>query len=223
MKSAPILARAAWARFIAADIALDRTIALKILPEEFASVPVGCAASSRRRAPPRRNHPNILTIFEIRGSSNSIHRDFIDGITLRRRLSGGRISLMETLEIAIQISSALEAAHQAGIVHRDIKPENVMLRKDGYVKVLDFGLARPTERQEVSTEAATAVNTEAGVIVGTASYMSPEQARGRRGGRALGHFSLGMVIYEMVAGRSPFIGDTNSDIVASILKKIRRA
>ena len=94
-----------------------------------------------------------------------------------------------------------------------------MLRKDGYVKVLDFGLALPTERQDVSTEAATVVNTELGVIVGTASYMSPEQARGQRVDARSDIFSLGMVIYEMVAGRSPFIGDTNSDIVASILKE----
>ncbi|PYS75043.1 MAG: hypothetical protein DMF73_02155, partial [Acidobacteria bacterium] len=115
--------------------------------------------------------------------------------------------------------SALGAAHQAGIVHRDVKPENVMLRKDGYVKVLDFGLARPTERHEVSMEAATLVNTEIGMIVGTASYMSPEQARGQRVDPRSDIFSLGMVIYEMLAGRSPFIGATNSDIVASILKE----
>src|SRR6185436_14557416 len=206
----------------AADIALDRIIALKILPEEFAADPSRMRRFIQEaRAASALNHPNILTIFEISQEAPTpyIATEFIDGITLRRRLSRGRISLMETTEIAIQISSALEAAHQAGIVHRDVKPENVMLRKDGYVKVLDFGLALPTEPQDVSTEAATVVNTEVGVVVGTASYMSPEQARGQRVDARSDIFSLGMVIYEMVAGRSPFIGETNSDIVASILKE----
>src|SRR5205085_1400991 len=139
--------------------------------------------------------------------------------TLRKRIKGGPVPVIEALDTAIQIAGALEAAHHAGIVHRDVKPENVMLRKDGYVKVLDFELARPTEQHEVSTEAATLVNTEIGMIVGTASYMSPEQARGQRVDARSDIFSLGMVIYEMLAGRSPFIGATNSDIVASILKE----
>lgn len=206
----------------AADIALERTIALKTLPEEFASDPIRMRRFIQEaRAASALNHPNILTIFEINqeGPTPYIATEFIDGITLRRRLGGGRIGLMEAVEIAIQIASALEAAHQAGIVHRDIKPENVMLRKDGYVKVLDFGLARPTELLDVSTEAATMVNTEFGVIVGTASYMSPEQARGQRVDARSDIFSLGMVIYEMLAGRPPFIGETNSDVLASILKE----
>ena len=206
----------------AADIALERTIALKILPEEF----VSDASRMRRfiqeaRAASALNHPNILTIFEINQEPPNpyIATEFIDGITLRRRLAAGRISLMEAVEIAIQIASALEAAHHAGIVHRDVKPENMMLRKDGYVKVLDFGLARTIEHEDVNTEAATIVNTELGVIVGTASYMSPEQARGQRVDARSDIFSLGMVIYEMITGRSPFIGVTNSDVVASILKE----
>jgi len=206
----------------AADVGLERTIALKILPEEFASDPSRMRRFIQEaRAASALNHPNILTIFEINpeGPTPYIATEFIDGITLRKRLKDGRIGLMEAVDIAIQIASALDAAHQAGIVHRDVKPENVMLRKDGYVKVLDFGLARPTERPEVSTEAATIVNTEVGVIVGTASYMSPEQARGQRVDGRSDIFSLGMVIYEMVAGRSPFIGSTQSDIVASILKE----
>jgi eukaryotic-like serine/threonine-protein kinase len=206
----------------AADIALERTIALKILPAEFASDPSRMRRFVQEaRAASALNHPNILTIYEINPDALTpyIATEFIDGITLRRRLRDGRINLMEGVEIAIQIASALDAAHQAGIVHRDVKPENVMLRKDGYVKVLDFGLARPTERHDVSTEAATIVNTEIGIIVGTASYMSPEQARGQRVDARSDIFSLGMVIYEMVAGRSPFLGSTNSDIVASILKE----
>ena len=206
----------------AADIALERTIALKILPEEFVSDPSRMRRFIQEaRAASALNHPNILTVFEINQEPPTpyIATELIDGITLRRRLASGHIPLMEAVEIAIQIASALEAAHQAGIVHRDIKPENVMLRKDGYVKVLDFGLARPTEREDVSTEAATIVNTELGVIVGTANYMSPEQARGQRVDARSDIFSVGMVIYEMIAGRSPFIGATNSDVVASILKE----
>jgi len=206
----------------ASDTELERILALKILPEEFASDPGRMRRFVQEaRAASALNHPNILTIYEINhdGPIPFIATEFIDGITLRRRMSGGHVGLMEAMDTAIQIASALDAAHQAGIVHRDVKPENVMLRKDGYVKVLDFGLARPTERHDVSTEAATLVNTEIGIIVGTASYMSPEQARGQKVDARSDIFSLGMVIYEMLAGRSPFIGATGSDIVASILKE----
>jgi len=206
----------------AMDVELQRVLALKVLPPEFASDPSRMRRFIQEaRAASGLNHPNILTVYEInhQGMAPFIATEFIDGITLRKRLKSGPLAIIEVVETAIQISSALEAAHEAGIVHRDIKPENVMLRKDGYVKVLDFGLARPSEQQEVSTEAATLVNTEAGQIVGTASYMSPEQARGQRVDARSDIFSLGMVIYEMTAGRSPFIGATNSDIVASILKE----
>src|SRR5215472_2784848 len=206
----------------AIDVELERVLALKILPAEFVNDPSRMRRFIQEaRTASGLNHPNILTIYEI----NHHHRppfiatEYIDGLTLRKRLKAGPLPIDEALDTAIQIASALEAAHQAGIVHRDVKPENVMLRKDGYVKVLDFGLARTTEQHEVSTEAATLVNTEAGMIIGTASYMSPEQARGHRVDGRSDIFSLGMVIYEMVAGRSPFIGATNSDIVASILKE----
>src|SRR5207244_3633624 len=121
--------------------------------------------------------------------------------------------------LALQIVSALDAAHRAGIVHRDIKPENIMLRTDGYVKVLDFGLARPTEQHTTSPEASTLVNTEIGTIIGTARYMSPEQARGQKVDGRTDIFSLGVVLYEMVAHKLPFEGSTNSDVVASILKE----
>jgi serine/threonine-protein kinase len=208
--------------YLAQDVELERILALKILPAEFASDPSRMRRFIQEaRAASGLNHPNILTIYEINheGTTPFIATEFIDGLTLRKRIKGGAVPLMEALDTAIQIASALDAAHRAGIVHRDIKPENVMLRKDGYVKVLDFGLARPTERHEVGTEAATLVNTEIGMIVGTASYMSPEQARGQRVDARSDIFSLGMVIYEMLAGRSPFIGATNSDIVASILKE----
>jgi len=206
----------------AMDVELQRVLALKVLPPEFVYDPSRMRRFIQEaRAASGLNHPNILTVYEInhQGTSPFIATEFIDGLTLRRRIKAGPLPVMDAVETAIQISSALEAAHYAGIVHRDVKPENVMLRKDGYVKVLDFGLARPAEQQDVSTGAATLVNTEAGQIVGTASYMSPEQARGQRVDGRSDIFSLGMVIYEMVAGRSPFIGATNSDIVASILKE----
>jgi serine/threonine protein kinase/TolB-like protein/Tfp pilus assembly protein PilF len=206
----------------AADTQLERILALKILPAEFASDPSRMRRFVQEaRAASALNHPNILTIYEINheGPIPFIATEFIDGITLRKRLKRGHMDMTEAMDTAIQITSALDAAHQAGIVHRDVKPENVMLRKDGYVKVVDFGLARPTERHDVGTEAATLVNTEIGIIVGTASYMSPEQARGQRVDGRSDIFSLGMVIYEMLAGRSPFEGSTNSDIVASILKE----
>ena len=208
--------------YLAADTELERTLALKILPEEFASDPSRMRRFVQEaRAASALNHPNILTIYEIKqeGPIPFIATEFIDGITLRKKIAKGRMGLMDALDTAIQIASALDAAHQAGIVHRDIKPENIMLRKDGYVKVLDFGLARPIERHEVSTEADTLVNTEVGIIVGTARYMSPEQARGQKVDKRTDIFSLGMVLYEMVAGRSPFEGSTNTDVVASILKE----
>jgi len=208
--------------YLAQDVELERILALKILPAEFASDPSRMRRFIQEaRAASGLNHPNILTIYEINheGTTPFIATEFIDGLTLRKRIKRGAVPVMEALDTAIQIASALDAAHRAGIVHRDVKPENVMLRKDGYVKVLDFGLARPTEQHEVGTEAATLVNTEIGMIVGTASYMSPEQARGQRVDARSDIFSLGMVIYEMLAGRSPFIGATNSDIVASILKE----
>ena len=206
----------------AADTELERILVLKILPAEFASDPGRMRRFIQEaRAASALNHPNIITIYEIKhdGPIPFIATEFIDGVTLRKHMKSGRMSVMEAINTAIQIASALDAAHRAGIVHRDIKPENVMMRKDGYVKVLDFGLATPTERHEVGTESLTLVNTEVGIIVGTASYMSPEQARGQKVDQRSDIFSLGMVIYEMVAGRSPFEGSTNSDIVASILKE----
>jgi serine/threonine-protein kinase len=206
----------------AIDVELERLLALKILPDEFRNDPGRMRRFIQEaRTASGLNHPNILTIYEInhQHAPPFIATEYIDGLTLRKRIKAGPLPIDNAVDTAIQIASALEAAHEAGIVHRDVKPENVMLRKDGYVKVLDFGLARPTEQHEVSTEAATLLNTETGTIVGTARYMSPEQARGQRVDARSDIFSVGMVIYEMIAGRSPFIGATNSDIVASILKE----
>src|SRR5258707_6618888 len=159
------------------------------------------------------NHPNILTIYEVgdEGGRHFIATEFIDGITLRKRIAGEPMDLSEVLEVAIQIAGALEEAHAAGIVHRDIKPENIMIRRNGHVKVLDFGLAKLTERPEAEqtdTEAVTRalVQTDAGVGLGTSQYMSPEQSRGKPIDARTDIWSLGVVLYEMTSGRAPFIG-----------------
>ena len=211
--------------YLAQDTKLDRKVALKILPAEVAShqdrmrrfVQEAKAASAL-------NHPNIITIHEIDETDNVlfIATEFIDGETLRVHSRKESMKLGEVLDVAGQIASALSVAHTAGIVHRDIKPENVMLRRDGIVKVLDFGLAKLMERlplESVETEAPTraAVNTEPGVVMGTALYMSPEQARGLEVDARTDIFSLGGLIYEMIAGRPPFEGSNTHEILASLL------
>src|SRR5256884_3998183 len=171
--------------YLAQDTKLDRRVALKILPAEVAAHPDRMRRFVQEaKAASALNHPNILTIHEIDESDTGhfIATEFIDGETLRERMRKGPLNVSEALDIATQIASALAAAHAAGIVHRDIKPENVMLRSDGIVKVLDFGLAKLTERktEAVDTEAETKaqVKTELGMVMGTVGYMSPEQTRG---------------------------------------------
>jgi serine/threonine protein kinase len=173
------------------------------------------------RATSTLNHPNILTIHEIsqEGSLHFIATEFIDGVTLRQQMKSTRLKIAEVLEMSIQIAGALAAAHAAGIVHRDLKPENIMVRRDGYLKVLDFGLAKLTEPHTASLEASTLVQTDPGVVVGTAQYLSPEQARGLEVDARSDIFSLGVVLYEMVASRAPFEGTTKSEIVAAILER----
>ena len=211
--------------YLAQDTNLDRKVALKVLPADVAAdrhrmsrfVQEAKAASAL-------NHPNIITIYEIEqiDSVLFIATEFIDGVTLRDRLRNASMKLGEALDVATQIASALAAAQAAGIVHRDVKPENVMLRRDGIVKVLDFGLAKltaPAVEASAATEAATPglINTEPGMVMGTAIYMSPEQARGIDVDARTDIFSLGVVIYEMLAGRLPFQGSNTNEILASIL------
>src|SRR5262249_35289246 len=175
------------------------------------------------------NHPNIITIFEIgqEGSTHYIATEFVDGQTLRRQMGSGRFDLTLALDAAAQAAAALDAAHRLGIVHRDIKPENVMLRRDGIVKVLDFGLAKltgPPDPSPISGFDTQAPNmgwvarTESGMILGTGRYMSPEQARGEKVAARSDIFSLGVTLYELVAGRAPFVGATTSAVIASILR-----
>jgi len=213
--------------YLARDTKLDRNVALKVLPADLATRRDRMRRFEQEaKAASALNHPNIITIYEIEQieSVNFIATELIEGETLRQRLRSAPIKLGQVLDVAIQTASALSAAHAAGIVHRDIKPENIMVRRDGIVKVLDFGLAKLTERlppDSVDTEAPTraVVNTEPGVILGTAIYMSPEQARGQQVDARTDIFSLGVVLYEMVAGRLPFEGSTSSEVVASMLNE----
>ena len=209
--------------YLALDTELDRTVAIKILPEALASNQQRLQRFIQEaKAASALNHPHILTIYEIgtTGDSRFIATEFIDGDTLRDHISAG-LKLTDILEILIQIASALSAAHAAGIIHRDIKPENIMVRRDGFVKVLDFGLAKLTavDSANVDTEAPTRFKTDPGTVVGTAIYMSPEQARGLQVDARTDIFSLGVLLYEMVAGRLPFDGSTSSEVVASILSE----
>ena len=210
--------------YLAADSRLDRKIALKILPPEFSASPDRLRRFAREaRAISALNHPNIITIFEI-GQASGAHfmaTEFVAGLTLRQWMKAARAGPAEVIGIAMQIAGALAAAHEAGIAHRDIKPENIMVRPDGLVKVLDFGLAKRTERTDAApdSEAATeaSATTVPGLIMGTLAYMSPEQARGLKIDGRSDIFSLGVVLYEMIAGRVPFAGPTPSDVIAAIL------
>ncbi len=221
---------------LAEDTRLGRKVALKILPAEF----VADADRVRRfeqeaRAVSALNHPNILVIYEI-GKERGIHfiaTEFIEGQTLRQKLEEGKLKICETLDLAAQIAEALQAAHATGIIHRDIKPENIMLRPDGYVKVLDFGLAKLAETQNAERGARNEEQTVSdihsssfrdhpftnpGTVMGTAHYMSPEQARGLKVDARSDIFSFGIVLYEMLAGQKPFTGQTLSDVLAAILR-----
>jgi len=209
--------------YLAKDENLKRRIALKLLPVEH----------TRNRDRLRRfeqeaqaasalNHPNILTIYEVGRINNQqfIATEFVEGETLRQRMKRGGLSLTEALDIATQVAGALAAAHKAGIIHRDIKPENIMLRPDGYVKILDFGLAKLTEQDERPPSLTNIEKTEmsSGLLMGTLKYMSPEQAQGKQVDPRSDIFSFGVVLYEMLAGRAPFDGKASNDLIAAILK-----
>jgi eukaryotic-like serine/threonine-protein kinase len=223
--------------YLVLDTRLRRKIALKLLPSSHTND----AARVRRfeheaQAASALNHPNILTIYEI-GQTDSFHfiaTEFVEGQTLRKHITNNRMTIGEVLDIAAQIASALQAAHEAGIVHRDIKPENIMLRRDGFVKVLDFGLAKLLQEDgEKETERAGRENqanalslrrrvsysvSSPGAVMGTVAYMSPEHARGQEVDARTDIWSLGVVLYEMVTGRAPFGGETSSQVIAAILE-----
>ncbi len=217
--------------YLARDTRLGRNVALKLLPASFT-----CDGERVRRfeqearAASALNHPNILTIHEIgeEGPARFIATEYVEGETLRERLRRGEVPLAEALDIATQVAAALSAAHAAHVVHRDIKPENLIVRSDGYVKVLDFGLAkraRPARAHAVADSSGfdslggAFVDTSPGVVMGTVAYMSPEQARGYEVDERADLWSLGCVLYEMVAGRQPFTGPTPSDVMAAVLQR----
>jgi class 3 adenylate cyclase/predicted Ser/Thr protein kinase len=210
--------------YLAEDKRLQRKVALKLLAPQFTSDADRVRRFEREaRAVSALNHPNIVTIFDIgrAGGLCFMATEFIEGRTLRQVLAESKaLRLPDVFRIAFQIADALEAAHDVGIVHRDIKPDNVMLRRDGYLKVLDFGLAKFAEKQTEGELAPASFSslTEAGTVMGTVRYMSPEQARGLNVDERADIFSLGAVIYEMITGRLPFEGATASDVIASILR-----
>ena len=213
--------------YLATDITAGRKAALKLLPLRF----TGDAERLKRfqqeaRAVVGLNHPNILTVYEI-GEDHSTHyiaSELIEGETLRQRLTHGPIQFSEALDIAIQVASALLAADEAGVVHRDIKPENIMLRPDGYAKVLDFGIAKLAESAFAEAaangaESVTLAQTNLGSILGTPRYMSPEQACGTPVDKRTDIWSFGVVLYEMVSGYAPFTGDTPGEVISAVLEK----
>ncbi|HYM61418.1 MAG TPA: protein kinase [Thermoanaerobaculia bacterium] len=203
--------------YLAEDSTLHRKVALKLLPARFTQDQERVRRFQREaRTASALNHPNIITIYEI-GEADSVHfiaTEYIEGDTLRSRIAKGPMPIGEVVEVAFGVTSALMAAHEAGIVHRDIKPDNIMMRRDGYVKVLDFGLAKLTD--ESGTPAA---ESAPGSLVGTLLYVSPEQARGHVPDARADLFSLGTVIYEMLTGTTPFAGLNLLDVVYSIASK----
>jgi serine/threonine-protein kinase len=214
--------------YLAQDTKLGRSVALKLLSDKLAIDDSHLHRFEHEaRAASSLNHPNILTIYEIGAVKRKhfIATEFIEGQTLRQRLRNARLNLGEALDISIQVAAALSAAHAVGIVHRDIKPENIMVRTDGFVKVVDFGLAKLTEKSadddsESKSEAPTMMrfDTEPGTVLGTTRYMSPEQARALPLDHRTDIWSLGVTLYEMVAGRRPFDGPSAGDVIAAILE-----
>lgn len=208
--------------YLAFDHKLQREVALKFLHDDL----VSDAAKVQRfrqeaRAASALNHPNILTIFEIGETSEGQHfivTEFVDGETLRELSKRKPLDLDEALDIAAQVASALSATHAADIVHRDIKPENIMLRRDGYIKVLDFGLAKLADSAEQGLGGSADVDSTPGIIMGTVRYMSPEQVRGLEVDARTDIWSLGVVLYEVLCGEPPFAGATKGDMIAAILQ-----
>ncbi len=209
--------------YLAEDRKLKRRIALKLLPGDYTKDKDRLQRFQREaHAASALNHPNILTIHE-RGEVDGrqfIATEFVEGETLRERLRSAHLSLQETIDIAMQAASALAAAHAAGIVHRDIKPENIMLRPDGYVKVLDFGLAKLTEQVEVTPDSSMpdSPDISSGLMMGTVAYMSPEQARGFSVDPRSDIFSLGVVLYELLTSHAPFKGESTAALIKAILR-----
>src|SRR5438876_2077002 len=214
--------------YLAQDTRLGRKIALKLLSQDFARDQHRVRRFAQEaRAASALNHPNVCVIHEVGKTSDGRHfiaMELIEGITLRERISRGALSLADALTVAEQVAAALTVAHAAGVVHRDIKPENIMLRKDGYVKVLDFGLAKLNDshsgRNNINEDSTIAhVNTEPGTQMGTVRYMSPEHLRERPVDERADIWSFGVVLHEMITGVTPFEARTRNEVVALILRR----
>jgi serine/threonine protein kinase len=207
--------------YLARDVQLERTLALKILIEDVARNPRGLSRFAQEaRSASRLNHPNVAHIYEL-GESDGlsfIAMEYVEGKTLRQLMNDVELNLDTVLDIAAQVANALAAAHKEGIIHRDIKPENIMVRPDGLVKVLDFGIAKNTLQPESARpEAPTLIDTNPGVVLGTSFYMPPEQVRGLEVDARSDIWSLGVVLYEMLTGKVPFEGETPIDVALAIL------
>ncbi|HEY3770932.1 MAG TPA: serine/threonine-protein kinase [Candidatus Angelobacter sp.] len=207
------------------DTRLDRMVAVKVLPlESMRDAERVQRFEQEAKAASGRNHPNILTIYDFGVADGTYYMatEYVEGHTLHELIAGGSMTLVRALDIVIQCANGLAAAHAAGVIHRDVKPQNIMVRPDGYVKILDFGLAKLTEKPFASDPnalTAAAGLTAPGLIMGTWLYMSPEQARGLELDARSDIWSLGAVLYEMVTGKSPFASQTMSDTLASILNR----
>ena len=212
--------------YLANDTILGRRIALKVLPAFVSKDPERLRRFTQEaRAASRLSHPNVCVVHEIGETDDGrpfIAMEYVEGMTLRQRIRNQGMKLGDVLDIAIQIAEGLIAAHEAGIVHRDIKPENIMIRPEGYVKILDFGLAKLTERHQSATTTTMPTllfHSTPGVVIGTAAYMSPEQARGVGVDERTDIWGLGVVLYEMASGRAPFTGETPTDVVVAIVER----
>ena len=212
--------------YLATDTTLGRRVALKVLPAFVSKDPERLRRFTQEaRAASRLSHPNVCVVHEIGETDDGrpfIAMEYVAGMTLRQRIRNQAMKLGDVLDIAIQIADALTAAHEAGIVHRDIKPENIAIRPEGFVKILDFGLAKLTERHKsanTTTMPTLLFRSSPGVVIGTAAYMSPEQARGVAVDERTDIWGLGVVLYEMASGRAPFTGETPTDVVVAIVER----
>ena len=229
MKFSPLSGPAAWARnYRARDTKLNRDVALKVIPDTFALDPDRVSRFTREaQVLASLNHPHIAAIygFEDSGETHALVLELVEGDTLADRIARGPIPVEEALPMARQIADALAAAHEAGVMHRDLKPANVKVRPDGAVKVLDFGLAKAMEPAAGSLPSVsqsptitTPAMTQAGVILGTAAYMSPEQARGKTVDKRADIWAFGAVLFEMLTGRRPFDGEDMTEVLGAVVR-----